>query len=238
MFLSTRPGDPTTPGYASHEGSPRAATDDVTPSIPSIPISYSAALPLLQALNGHGPTADDVNRTVWAGALEADYSTGPAPGVVLTLDNQMEEKIAPVWNVIAFLNGTNTDETLVIGNHRDTWMIGGNGDPNSGSAVLIELSKAFNKLIEGGWKPRRNMYVECPEPICRFDTNDSVFSHPGMPKSMASLVPRNGLRSMRTGLLTRLWPTSTWTSPFLGPVSTSLPRLNFMILPRECSKKS
>ena len=159
LFLSTRPGDPTTPGYPSHEGVPRAAIDDVTPSIPSVPVSYAAVLPLLQALNGHGASAAEVNRTIWVGGLDADYSTGPAPGVVLNLDNQMEEKIAPVWNVIGSINGTNADETVVIGNHRDTWMIGGNGDPSSGSAILVELTKAFGKLLDAGWKPRRNMYA-------------------------------------------------------------------------------
>lgn len=129
----------------------------MTPSIPSVPLSYAAAEPLLQALDGHGVSADRVNRTVWDGGLRANYSTGPAPGVKLNLDNQMEEKIAPVWNVIGSLNGTNSDETIVIGNHRDTWMIGGNGDPNSGSAILVELAKAFDKLVESGWKPKRNM---------------------------------------------------------------------------------
>lgn len=157
LFLSTRPGDPTTPGYASHEGVPRAGITDVTPSIPSLPLSYAAVEPLLKALNGHGVGAKEVNRTVWAGALDADYSTGPAPGVTLALDNEMEGRITPIWNVIARINGTNTDETIVIGNHRDTWMIGGNGDPNSGSSVLIELAKAFGKLRESGWTPKRNM---------------------------------------------------------------------------------
>lgn len=38
-------------------------------------------------------------------------------------------------------------------------MIGGNGDPNSGSAILVELTKAINKLVESGWKPKRNLYV-------------------------------------------------------------------------------
>ncbi|KEY73638.1 hypothetical protein S7711_09679 [Stachybotrys chartarum IBT 7711] len=157
LFLSTRPGDPTTPGYPSREDSPRADTSDVTPRIPSIPISYNAARPLLQALDGHGIGAEEVNRTIWAGALEADYSTGPAPGVTLHLNNQMEERITPVWNVIGFLNGTNSDETIVVGNHRDTWMIGGNGDPNSGSAILIEFSRALKRLTDSGWRPRRNI---------------------------------------------------------------------------------
>lgn len=69
----------------------------------------------------------------------------------------MEGKITPIWNVIGQINGTNADETIVIGNHRDTWMIGGNGDPNSGSAILVEFTKAVNVLVSKGWKPKRNM---------------------------------------------------------------------------------
>lgn len=89
--------------------------------------------------------------------MNANYSSGPAPGVTLHLDNLMEGKITPIWNVIGQINGTNADETIVIGNHRDTWMIGGNGDPNSGSAILVEFTKAVNVLVSKGWKPKRNM---------------------------------------------------------------------------------
>ncbi|KAJ0159867.1 putative glutamate carboxypeptidase, partial [Colletotrichum tanaceti] len=159
LFLSTHPGDPTTPGYPSHEGVDRADISPVTPKIPSIPISYAAAEPLLRALDGFGASAADVNRTVWAGALGAEYSTGPAPGVTLHLDNLMEGRITPIWNVVGHLNGTNADETIVIGNHRDTWMVGGNGDPNSGSAILVEFTKAVNALVSRGWKPRRNIVL-------------------------------------------------------------------------------
>ncbi|TEA10650.1 putative glutamate carboxypeptidase [Colletotrichum sidae] len=159
LFLPFGTGDPTTPGYPSHEGVDRADISHVTPRIPSIPISYASAEPLLRALDGFGLSADQVNRTIWAGALEAEYSTGPAPGVTLHLDNLSEGKITPVWNVIGHINGTNPDETIVIGNHRDTWMIGGNGDPNSGSAVLVELTKVFKNLLERGWKPKRNIVL-------------------------------------------------------------------------------
>jgi N-acetylated-alpha-linked acidic dipeptidase len=69
----------------------------------------------------------------------------------------MEEKVAPIWNVIGTINGTNADETVIIGNHRDAWIIGGAADPNSGSAILIEITKAFGELLTTGWKPRRNM---------------------------------------------------------------------------------
>ncbi|KAL2066034.1 hypothetical protein VTL71DRAFT_2105 [Oculimacula yallundae] len=159
LFLSTSPGDPTTPGYPSKPGVPRASPDDVKPRIPSLPISYSAAQPLLQALDGHGPTGKEVNRTGWVGALNATYSTGPAPGVTLSLHNLMRSNITTIWNAIGWINGTNADETIVIGNHRDTWMIGGAGDPNSGSAIMVELSKAFGKLLGSGWKPKRNIVL-------------------------------------------------------------------------------
>ncbi|KAG7149429.1 glutamate carboxypeptidase like protein [Verticillium longisporum] len=140
LFLSTQPGDPTTPGYPSHEDAPRADVSDVIAKIPA------------------------VNRTNWIGGLDAEYSTGPAPGVTLELDNVSEDVIRPIQNVIGRINGTNHDgtpakETLFIGNHRDTWMIGGNGDPNSGSAILIEFSKVIKKLIDSGWKPKRNLVL-------------------------------------------------------------------------------
>ncbi|ROT35092.1 Zn-dependent exopeptidase [Sodiomyces alkalinus F11] len=158
LFLSTRPGDPTTPGYPSHKDAPRADISDVISRIPAIPISYGAAEPLLQALQGHGVSGEQVNRTNWVGGLDAGYFTGPAPGVKLNLDTEVEDAFKDVHNVIGWINGTESDETIFIGNHRDTWMIGGNGDPNSGSAVLIEFTKALNHLrTTTGWQPKRNI---------------------------------------------------------------------------------
>jgi len=159
LFLSTSPGDPTTPGYPSHEGAPRADSSNVLPQIPSLPLSYEAAEPLLQALDGHGVSGEAVNRTGWVGGLDARYFTGPAPGAKLTLDVKSRDAIAPIHNVIGWINGTNADETIVIGNHRDTWMIGGNADPNSGSAVLVEFTRAINKLRATGWQPKRNIVL-------------------------------------------------------------------------------
>ena len=159
LFLSTYPGDPTTPGYPSHEGVPRADISEVIPKIPSLPISYAAAEPLLKALDGHGASGEAINRTNWIGGLDAGYYTGPAPGVKLSIDVESREAIAPIHNVIGWINGTNADETIVIGNHRDTWMIGGNGDPNSGSAIVVEFTKAINKLRATGWQPKRNIVL-------------------------------------------------------------------------------
>lgn len=159
QFLSTYPGDPTTPGYPSKEDSPRADKGVVTPSIPSIPISYEEVIPLLAALDGYGTPGNQVNRTRWVGGLNVTYSTGPAPGAVISMSNVMEDAYTPIWNVVGVINGTSQDEVLIIGNHRDAWLIGGAGDPNSGSAVMIELSKAFGRLIETGWQPKRTIVL-------------------------------------------------------------------------------
>jgi N-acetylated-alpha-linked acidic dipeptidase len=156
-YINQYPGDPTTPGYASKPGVERVSSPPNLPKIPSLPISYRDALPLLKALDGHGVSGQNINRGGWIGGLNATYSTGPAPSVTLTLTNFMEEKVAPIWNVIGTINGTNADETVIIGNHRDAWIIGGAADPNSGSAILIEITKAFGELLKTGWKPRRSM---------------------------------------------------------------------------------
>ncbi|KAI4273289.1 MAG: hypothetical protein LQ337_004736 [Flavoplaca oasis] len=166
QFLSTYPGDPTTPGYASKQDSPRADKSPVVPNIPSLPISYIEAIPLLRALDGSGTPGSQVNRTNWVGALNVTYSTGPAPGAVLSMSNVMRDAINPIWDAVGIINGTNQDEVLVIGNHRDAWIIGGAADPHSGSAIMVELSKAFGRLLATGWQPRRTIV------LCSWDAEE------------------------------------------------------------------
>ncbi|PNS19551.1 hypothetical protein CAC42_7395 [Sphaceloma murrayae] len=159
QFLSTYPGDPTTPGYPSKRNSPRTGITNVTPQIPSLPLSWGQAQPIVQALDGFGTPGRQVNRTNWVGAFNATYSTGPAPGVTLTINNEMQENITAIWNTIGIINGTSQDEVIVIGNHRDAWIVGGAADPNSGSAIMVELSKAFGRLLATGWKPKRTIVL-------------------------------------------------------------------------------
>lgn len=166
QFLSTYPGDPTTPGYPSREDSPRADKNAVLPQIPSIPISYEEVQPILAALDGFGTPGAQVNRSMWVGALNATYATGPAPGVTISMDNQMEDTYTDIWNAIGIINGTNADETIIIGNHRDAWLIGGAADPNSGTAVIVELGRVFGKLLAQGWQPKRNIV------LCSWDAEE------------------------------------------------------------------
>ncbi|PVI05750.1 N-acetylated-alpha-linked acidic dipeptidase-like protein 2 [Periconia macrospinosa] len=160
QFLSIYPGDPTTPGYTSKQDSPRADKSGSVPRIPSIPISWVDAQPLLHALNGFGTNGTAVNRTGWVGKIPgATYSTGVGSGARLSMSNIMDETYNPIWNAVGIINGTNEDEVLIIGNHRDAWIVGGAADPNSGSAVLIELAKAFSALSATGWKPLRTIVL-------------------------------------------------------------------------------
>lgn len=155
------PGDPTTPGYPSIPGAPRRDPSPLIPSIPSLPISYQDALPILKALNGHGPKASDLNQYWHGGGLEykgVDYNIGPSPSeIVLNLVNEQEYTTTPIWNVIGIINGTLPDEVIVLGNHRDAWIAGGAGDPNSASAALNELIRSFGVALKKGWKPLRTI---------------------------------------------------------------------------------
>lgn len=162
QFLSVAPGDPTTPGYPSKPEAPRRPVETAIPSIPSLPISYADALPILKALNGHGPKAKDFNqwwtRNTGLGYKGVEYNIGPTPDdVVVNLYNEQEYVYTPIWNVIGVINGTIPDEVVVVGNHRDAWVAGGAGDPNSGSAVLNEAMSAFGEALKRGWKPRRTV---------------------------------------------------------------------------------
>ena len=135
--------------------------DGVIPSIPSLPISYRDALPLLLALNGRGPQASSFNEYWNTGGLGyqgVKYNIGPSPDtVILSLGNQQEYVTTPIWNLVGIINGTASDEVVIIGNHRDAWVAGGAGDPNSGSAALNEVVRGFGKALETGWRPLRTI---------------------------------------------------------------------------------
>jgi len=89
-----------------------------------LPLSFKDALPFLQALDGYGLTAAEVDRPGWTGGLNVSYSVGPRPGAVISLENEVDYTYNPIWNTIGIINGTIEDEVIVIGNHRDAWIVG------------------------------------------------------------------------------------------------------------------
>ena len=161
QFLSIAPGDPTTPGYPSKPGVPRQPVDGAIPSIPSLPISYQEALPILKSLNSHGPNASMFSPRWQTGGLGykgVNYNIGPSPDdLALNLVNRQKYNTTPEWDVIGIINGTIQDEVIILGNHRDAWIAGGAGDPNSGSAALNEVVRSFGEALKKGWKPLRTI---------------------------------------------------------------------------------
>ncbi|OAD06560.1 hypothetical protein MUCCIDRAFT_139358 [Mucor lusitanicus CBS 277.49] len=156
-YVSLFAGDPLTPGYPATENATRIKIEDAPglPKIPSLPLSWEDALPILKATQGLGVRGE----SDWAGGLEeVDYFSGPTEGEAI-LVNHIENKITPIWNVIARIEGKEEpDKTIILGNHRDAWVYGA-VDPSSGSASLMELARVFGELLKTGWRPRRTIIL-------------------------------------------------------------------------------
>ena len=155
QYLFKYPGDPTTPGFASTPDLPadkRIPLADATnePKIPSTPLSYRDAAPILQALGGpESPHA-------WQGALPFTYHMGPGP-VKVHLLLQEDYALRTIWDVIGKIPGTQyPNEAVIVGNHRDAWVFGA-VDPNSGTAAMLEAVHGIGTLLQSGWKPKRTL---------------------------------------------------------------------------------
>ncbi len=124
--------------------------EDYFAMIPALPISYSAARPIFEALAGPNVPSG------WQGGLPLPYHVGPGPAEVM-FSVDMEYKVRPVWNVIATIQGTaEPDRWVMIGNHRDAWVYGA-VDPGSGTAATLETCRALGEAVKAGWKPRRTL---------------------------------------------------------------------------------
>lgn len=60
----------------------------------------------------------------------------------------MDARLKPAYNILASINSTSTDEYVIIGNHRDGWTAGSATDAVSSGSILIEMAKAFGKLLD------------------------------------------------------------------------------------------
>lgn len=59
---------------------------------------------------------------------------------------------------MAVIPGHIKDEVIIVGNHRDAWVMGG-GDPSSGTASQYEMVRGLGKLLSSGWKPMRTIVL-------------------------------------------------------------------------------
>jgi N-acetylated-alpha-linked acidic dipeptidase len=145
-------GDPLTPGVGATEDAKRLPLEQVKvfTKIPTLPISYGDAQPLLAAMGGAmAPEA-------WRGGLNLTYHVGPGPAKV-HLKVKANWDLKPLYDVIARIPGsTEGDEWIIRGNHHDAW-VNGSEDPTSGQTPLLEEARALGELVKQGWKPRRTI---------------------------------------------------------------------------------
>jgi N-acetylated-alpha-linked acidic dipeptidase len=148
-------GDPTTPGIASTPDLPdsrRTPPDQSAqmPKIPTTPISYADAWPILDHLGGPESPRD------WQGALPFTYHVGPGP-VKVKVHLKQDYQYRTIWDVIGRVRGSELPEEWVVsGNHRDAWVYGA-VDPNSGTAAMLESVAGIGALLKSGWKPKRTL---------------------------------------------------------------------------------
>jgi N-acetylated-alpha-linked acidic dipeptidase len=132
---------------------------DLIPSIPSLPLSYQDALPILQNLGG--PVAADISMDFVGGLGNLTYRLGPSRGLVNMVVNN-EDTITDIPNVVGVIPGTlppEKDMPVLLGNHRDAWVYGA-ADPNSGTAALLEVARGLGRLYtDHHWRPRRTIYL-------------------------------------------------------------------------------
>lgn len=154
-YMFEYPGDVTTPGFASVPSLPlskRIPPDKsvAMPKIPTTPISYGDARPILENLAGPETPRD------WQGGLPFTYHIGPGP-VRVHMVLKMDYQYRTIWNVIGTVRGSELpDEWVMCGNHRDAWVFGA-VDPDSGTAAMLETVHGIGSLLKSGWKPKRTL---------------------------------------------------------------------------------
>jgi N-acetylated-alpha-linked acidic dipeptidase len=148
------PGDPLTPGWASVPGAKRISIEDAmsAPKIMALPLSWHDAKPLLENMDGPLAPAE------WQGGLPFQYHFG-SNRVKVHLKIEMDNGTQPYYVVEGHIRGSELpDEWVVMGNHRDAWVFGG-VDPSSGTASMMELTRALGQLAKSGMRPRRTLVV-------------------------------------------------------------------------------
>ncbi|KAH9833740.1 Zn-dependent exopeptidase, partial [Rhodofomes roseus] len=143
QFISSYPGDPTTPGKPAYPDAERTEGANI-PKIPSLPISWANAQTLLKEL---GDSLDEA-RTV----------NGRSSVRKVKLVNHVDDRVIPIYNTMAAIPGHIRSETVVLGCHRDAWVMGA-VDPVSGTVSLHEIIRGFGELLKNGWKPLRNIVI-------------------------------------------------------------------------------
>ncbi|KAL5481828.1 hypothetical protein EMCRGX_G022079 [Ephydatia muelleri] len=165
--LLEREGDPLTNLVPSLDGVFRESYSSVmasggVPSIPVQPIGYGDAIYFMSQLDNITAPND------WIGGLNVSYriwqSENNTNQAFIQVNNYQEQRT--IYDVIGTIYGqVEPDQMVILGNHRDAWVFGA-VDPNSGTAVLQEMARAFGTLRTKGWRPGRSIV------LCSWDAEE------------------------------------------------------------------
>jgi hypothetical protein len=195
-----------------------SSPQDLIPTIPSLPIGYEDAAPLLRHMGG--PLAQDVGGADFCGSIRnLTYSVGPSSlsGSLLDMDvYNTSPALRSIPNVIGVIPGQlppSQDMPVLLGNHRDAWVYGA-ADPNSGTAALLEVAKGLGTLYQDlNWRPLRTIYLlswSGEEYGLLGSTGWAELNTGIMERAMAYLnvdtvVSGDSLKAQASPLLTTLW---------------------------------
>ena len=91
----------------------------------------------------------------WQGGLPITYRL--AGSVTAHLKVEMDNSTQPYYVVEGRIKGSEfPDEWVLLGNHHDAWEYGG-VDPSSGTASMMEMTRAFGAMLKQGVRPRRTL---------------------------------------------------------------------------------
>ncbi|WP_131741133.1 M28 family peptidase [Actinomadura roseirufa] len=148
-------GDPQTPGWPSVKGARRVKPSEapmLRGLVPTTPISYGAAEPLLRSLKGAEVPKD------WQGGLPFPYRIGPG-GTKVHLDLKNDFQVRPLWDVTVRIPGSERpDQEVILGGHHDAWTYG-SVDNLSGAENVLQVGRALGRLLKQGWRPKRTVVL-------------------------------------------------------------------------------
>ncbi|CAL8295029.1 unnamed protein product [Lota lota] len=147
-------GDPYTPGFPSFNNTQFPPTKSSgLPSIPAQTITANMAATILRDIGGPEVEA---NSNFTGGLSGATYRLGGSINATVEVNNVLVNR--ELHNVFGVIKGfVEPDHYVVIGAQRDSW---GRGYARStvGTAILMELAKAFYEMVEkDGFLPRRSI---------------------------------------------------------------------------------
>lgn len=122
------------------------------PTVPVMPISYGDATSIFEAMVG----GEEVTNPLFKGTLNVTYYFTSDAIFVMNVSTNVTHRT--IKNAVGYIWGKDEpDRYVLISNHFDAWTYGAQ-DPNSGTAVSLEMSRLMMSAINSTqWRPRRTI---------------------------------------------------------------------------------